>query len=248
MPFRTLIKKCIPLWVRQKIHYSKEQQSLQKLSPIPIDSTSLKQIDPSSLAAAFREPESEKRWNEFQEQLKQKQLTVLGPGGANPGDCRGLFYLVLWLRPSRILEVGTHIGASTVHLSSALRFCDVADEPVRKLTTVDVVDVNDPIGQPWKHFGAVHSPRTLIDLLGMDKLVEFRVCPSLDYLKTCTDKFDLIFLDGDHSAKRSIRKFLPRFNVSTPEESFCCTTISPMVSQFGQARCRFTAPFRQWNE
>ena len=41
-------------------------------------------------------------------------------GGVNPGDRRALFYLVRAFRPARMLEIGTHVGASTLHIVAAL--------------------------------------------------------------------------------------------------------------------------------
>jgi len=41
-------------------------------------------------------------------------------GGINHGDRRALYYLIRALRPRSVLEVGTHIGASTLYIARAL--------------------------------------------------------------------------------------------------------------------------------
>jgi len=44
------------------------------------------------------------------------------------------------------------------------------------------------------------SPAKFIDEIGCKDIVNFVTAPSVDYLKTCTEKFDFIFLDGSHDA------------------------------------------------
>ena len=56
-------------------------------------------------------------------------------GGVNPGDRRLLYQLTRRLKPRNVLEIGTHVGASTMHIAAA--------KP-RSITTVDIVDVNAP--------------------------------------------------------------------------------------------------------
>jgi hypothetical protein len=59
-------------------------------------------------------------------------------GGVNPGDRRALYHLIAHFQPKRVLEIGTHVGASTVYIASALRrFVDGG-----QLTTADIADVN----------------------------------------------------------------------------------------------------------
>jgi predicted O-methyltransferase YrrM len=103
-------------------------------------------------------------------------------GGTALADRRALYYLVRHLQPRRVLEVGTHVGASTIYLASALR-----DNCFGRLTTVDIVDV--------KRFNP--SPQAICRQLGLD--VEFVVSDSVAFMQHHTG-FDLVFLDGDHSA------------------------------------------------
>ncbi len=68
------------------------------------------------------------------------------------------------------------------------------------LTTVDIDDVNDEDKKPWLFYGSHKSPKALIEQIGCDDLVSYKVSDSIKFLNECKDKFDLIFLDGSHSA------------------------------------------------
>jgi predicted O-methyltransferase YrrM len=42
-----------------------------------------------------------------------------GTGGVNPGDRRAIYALIRKLEPRRVLEVGTHVAASTASIALA---------------------------------------------------------------------------------------------------------------------------------
>ncbi len=69
-----------------------------------------------------------------------------------------------------------------------------------KITTLDIFDVNDSPESYWRKFGLPGSPRQMMAEYGCESQVEFRAEPSLSYLPRCQDKFDFIFLDGDHAS------------------------------------------------
>lgn len=124
-----------------------------------------------------------------------------GIGGINLGDRRALFYLISKLGSASILEVGTHVGASTSTLAAALSAKgECGDKPVC-LVSVDVRDVNSPVSKPWLGYGMRQSPAAMIETMGCGDFVEFITEPALDYLSRCELRFDFIFLDGDHTAK-----------------------------------------------
>jgi predicted O-methyltransferase YrrM len=127
-------------------------------------------------------------WNKVEQTLKALVIPD-ETGGVNPGDRRALYYLVKYLNPLRVLEVGTHIGASTTHIAAAL-------EDDASMTTVDVFDVNSDMH--WRKYGTKRSPATMIQSLGLADKVEFVKSMSIDYLPR-SGMFDLIFLDGNHS-------------------------------------------------
>ena len=72
------------------------------------------------LAEIFSGAERKQSWNEALEKITGVYGRTTAMGGVNPGDRRALYYLVHALRPQSLLEVGTHIGASTVFLAEAL--------------------------------------------------------------------------------------------------------------------------------
>lgn len=116
-------------------------------------------------------------------------------GGVNPGDQRTIFTLVRALKPRRVLEVGTHLGYSTLHICQALQLNGCG-----ALTTVDILDVNDPDDAPWTRAKALGSPRQSIAALGYDDHVSFVQSDSIEFLRTTEKTFDFVFLDGDHAA------------------------------------------------
>jgi predicted O-methyltransferase YrrM len=108
----------------------------------------------------------------------------------NTGDQRLIYCLTRALRPRAVLEIGTNVGGSAVMFSLAI-------EDGAHLTTVDIVDVNGPSG-PAARIGC-RTPAELIKGIGRNN-VSFVTSRSIDYLRTCRDRYDLIFLDGAHEA------------------------------------------------
>ena len=132
--------------------------------------------------------------------IKNELATLLLPentGGVNSGDQRAIAYLIWKYKPKKVLEIGTHIGCSSVHISAALR---ELDEKNSSLVTVDIRDVNDEKIKPWLFYKSPMSPKSLIEKIGFSDNVNFITQTSLDFLKKTNEKFDFIFLDGGHSS------------------------------------------------
>jgi predicted O-methyltransferase YrrM len=122
-------------------------------------------------------------------------------GAVNPGDQRALYSIVRALRPRSVLEVGTHVAASTGIMALALRQNGpLPTGAAARLVTVDLLDVNDPQVGAWKRIGCDLSPTQFMRSIKVEDLVTFVTSPATDYLRAGKEKFDLIFLDGDHSA------------------------------------------------
>jgi predicted O-methyltransferase YrrM len=121
------------------------------------------------------------------------------PGGINPGDRRAVSSLAARLGPGAVLEIGTHVGSSTLALAASLPASS-------RITTVDIIDVNDPISRPWERFGSQYSPKELTDRESVR--VEYVTSNSLDFLAQTTETYDFIFLDGDHGP-RTLYQELP---------------------------------------
>jgi predicted O-methyltransferase YrrM len=151
----------------------------------------------------FRSPHISNKWKSVERELTEViQIEDLKTPGVNPGDRRALFYIVTELHPRRVLEVGTNVGASTGHIAIAMRDFGQA------LVTVDLADVNDKPDSYWRNFDLRRSPRDNIAKIGMADKVTFVTADSVHYMREEKSRFDLIFLDGDHTAEGLPGRFL----------------------------------------
>lgn len=205
MHLQKYIEKIVPNAVT---HYSTllwDRIAFEHLPRVTCDTTALARTGSVDLAAALHQDLADE-WRSIDARIATLGITSQA-GGVNPGDRRALYYLVKHLRPRTVLEVGTHIGASTVHIAAALAALQTSDGEQRyELTTVDVVDVNDAAAKPWLALGSKYSPAEMLERLGVANLVRFTQESSIDYLATTDLRFDLIFLDGFHTATHVFRE------------------------------------------
>lgn len=177
---------------------SKQRAQLARVEPILCDPSPLtRSLDESRLRAILTSGSLATLWEKVAPELGALLKPGAVGGGVNPGDRRAIFYLVRALEPKSVLEIGTHIGASTLSIAAALREQGASSQ----LTTVDIVDVNDPVTGEWTKTGSAGSPRNMIERMRADAWTRFVTQPSLDYMSRCEQTFDFIFLDGDHAAK-----------------------------------------------
>lgn len=195
----------LPLPLRNLALRVRERARLGRVPDQACDPARLRELDPTSLARFLADPRLMAEWPAVEAEMRVLEITDRA-GGVNPGDRRALYVLIRLLRPARVLEIGTHIGASTAHLGAALRANQAAGGPPVDLTTVDVMDVNDLGTRPWLGFGSAISPIEIMRRLGVDRDVRFVVRPSLAFLRESPDSYDFIFLDGDHSAATVYRE------------------------------------------
>jgi len=189
----------LPRAAKRKMELIRERYLLSKVqTKPPAETEMLLRKEEVTFEEAFCDDRRDELWAHLQKQFAGQGITPAA-GGVNPGDRRALFYLVSYFKPSSILEIGTHIGASTAYLACALRLLENDSRKDLKLTTVDILDVNSPEG-PWRQVGEKWSPMELLQFREVANLVEFVEARSLDYLEGTTETFDFIFLDGDHSA------------------------------------------------
>ena len=193
---RQLVAKILPVPVLNTLRDLRDRQRLGVVRPLQFDADHLRRaVDCAPLLAAFTDAAIEPSWLAAQAEIGTVLSDIDLYGGVNPGDRRALFYLVTALRPRRVLEVGTHIGASTLYIAQALK--RTGGEGT--VTTVDVVDVNAAHG-PWQQLGLPRAPEANAERLGCRDRIGFRAQSSLAFMQATEERFDLIFLDGDHSA------------------------------------------------
>lgn len=137
-----------------------------------------------------------------------------GAGGVCPGERRALYYPARRRRARSVLEVGTHVGASTLYPAMALKTTPRSGRPLR-LVTVDRDDVNSATHMPPPDVSG--TPRENLASLGCDEFGEFVVARSVDYLPVGgRGEFDVVFQDGDHSARNVYREIPMAVSVLRP--------------------------------
>lgn len=191
---------------RRAWQVQRQRRALARVPPLAFDPGPLRPLSAQDLTDILDSEDNHRAWESLRMDLEAVCAIEDGvTNGVNPGDRRALYYLVRGLRPQTVLEIGTHVGASTVHIATALR--DLGGPG--SVTTVDVVDVNDPHAGFWRQAGLAHSPQHMVDRLGCGDRVQFVRSSSLDFLEGCDADYDLIFLDGDHAAETVYRE-VPR--------------------------------------
>jgi predicted O-methyltransferase YrrM len=160
----------------------------------------LRSLTLDDLKIVFNSPDIGKEWSECSSKLSELcQIEEGRTGAVNPGDRRALFYLVRAFQPATVLEIGTHVGASTIHLAAALSKCARAHSS--QLMTMDIEDVNDSAASVWRKARLLRSPKQMVDQLNTKLTVTFLIRDSKHFFATNRQTFDLIFLDGDHAAE-----------------------------------------------
>lgn len=181
------------------IRFIRTQGNLVRLQLTPkqaMNPANLCALQRPDLQSVFTNSQIETVWSIDNSTINQFYKSEHLSGGVNPGDRRALYYLIKGLKPESLLEVGTHIGASTIYMAQAHK--GVSENS--QFSTVDILDVNSDQGA-WKSVGLQASPRDLISQSGCGDYVKFFNAPATEFMKSTTQKYDFIFLDGDHSAK-----------------------------------------------
>ena len=199
MPVGKFLRQLLPASIRTAIHSQRESTRLSSVKQLDYDTHRLRHASKLAPDEVFRSAEFESRWLDAQKKMAQFDVPD-GTGGVNPGDRRAIFYLISAIRPTSILEVGTHIGASTISIASALQGTPRANGEHDRLTTIDIRDVNSRVQKPWLKHGTSHSPAEMIEILGTASFVELITKSTVDFADDCKQAFDFVFLDGDHSA------------------------------------------------
>lgn len=194
------VARLVPPSVASGYRVRRETKVLSRVPMLECDTRKLRLRSEIDLNELFASNEIRTRW----EQSSKKTERLVIPerrGGLNVGDRRAIYYLVSSFNPPSVLEIGTHIGASTLHIASAMFMNRLRDGTPPSLISVDIAPVNSLVSKPWLLHGSLQSPAQMVEEMGYARFVEFVTADSLSYFAECGQRFDLIFLDGDHAAK-----------------------------------------------
>jgi predicted O-methyltransferase YrrM len=183
--------------VLRPLRDARDRLQLSRTPPVAIHPNSLRRIGRREVEAILSDPSVAQEWLADNESIRAVLPDRDIPGGLNPGERRALYHLIRGLNPSSVLEIGTHIGASTLHIARAL----LANGRGGRITTVDISDVNHPVDGAWAGTGLTLSPREMARKLGCLDTIDFVTARSLDFLARTEQRFDLVFLDGDHKSR-----------------------------------------------
>ena len=113
------MKRIVPPFLKRTYRIRYEMKELHSRSVLDCDLKNLKSIDDVCLNEMFSSHEIGMEWPDIENKLEMLGSTD-GTDGVNPGDRRAIYYLISYWKPSSVLEIGTHIGASTLSIASTL--------------------------------------------------------------------------------------------------------------------------------
>ena len=107
--------------------------------------------------------------------------------------------IVTELKPKKILEIGTFIGASSLVIGKTLKILNVS-------FTIDTVDINDVNSKDFKEFINKNyfidlTPFEIFKKNHIENNINFFTYKSYDFFKMNKNKYDFIFIDGSHQFK-----------------------------------------------
>lgn len=185
---------------------------LSRVDTVPCDTSALiKGVTPELIRNLLVSSTYDAEWETLHAEI-QTLKGAIGPSSVNYGENRALYILIRHFNAHSALEVGTHVGGSTVHMVAALK-ANSTPECAPRMVTVDIVDQNTPASLA-RRLG-IATPLEKIKHFGASNWTQFVQQPSLGYLAETKEKFDFIFLDGDHAASvvyRELPAALERLN------------------------------------
>jgi predicted O-methyltransferase YrrM len=207
------VKAIIPSSILTSAMVARERRRLAKIPKVRFDAGPLRPLSRTQLEAAFADGTIGNAWRSDLDKIGRVMPYVDIYGGVCPGERRAIYQLIAWLKPRRVLEIGTHIGASTLVIAQALAS---HAEPDSWLLTGDILDVNDPAQGAFSSLGTP-SPREGLSRLGIENRVRFEAKPALQLMRHLDQKFDFIFLDGDHSATSVYQEVATALDLLSPD-------------------------------
>lgn len=211
---KNTVARVLPPSILRRVIELRDGRRLRSLPPQVLDTRPLRKLTASELDAFLRDDAIAEHWKGDIARI----ATVFEVGdvgdAVNPGDRRALYHLVAALRPSRVLEIGTNIGGSTLALSQALSTHAAEDA---SLTTLDIVDVNDKASAEAAGLRLTRTPAENLELLGLSRRVTFLAQPALEFMAATDQRFDFILVDGDHAAPSVYKEVAAALHVLAPD-------------------------------
>ncbi len=213
MVLKKILKTILPRPVIDRAVDMRGQMRLSSVPPLPLEPANLRAANGFNLQALLNEPAIAAAWTEDHAAIARAIGDINLMGGVNPGDRRAIYTLVSALKPQKVLEVGTHIAASSLYIAAALKR-ESANHGI--LTTVDIIDVNHPQDAPWRRAGYAMPPADYARGLGFGDRVGFVQSPAVTFMENTRDRFDFIFLDGDHEPHSVYREVSAALKILNP--------------------------------
>lgn len=160
-----------------------------------IDAHNVRAISRLDVMALFSDPSAAEAFETAAVRFATLGIDCISDASA--GDLRALFQLVHALRPRSVLEIGTGNAASTAFIALAVQDLGAQDQCI---TTVDIVDVNDPEKGAWNRSGMPCPPSEMLERLDVDGLVHMKSQGSAAFFRSNAERFDFIFIDGSPRA------------------------------------------------
>lgn len=195
-PMRT-IKKYIPLPIKKVLRTAVDETKFASTGSRTCNTKNLRSLKDDELQEILSRARFDEEYSRFLDGVAHFQMSQ-APGGVNDGDRRAIYHLVRRMPAFHILEIGTHVGASTISIGEALKKNSEELGSDVSLTSVDIIDVNGEQGA-FHGLNLPYSPKEMINKIDAAGFTDFRVSTALDFLTSTRQHYDLIFLDGDHS-------------------------------------------------
>jgi predicted O-methyltransferase YrrM len=176
----------------------RDAAGLARVSRLDFPKANLRDVTAAQLEQIWDDGDIHATWERDHTAITAHMVAKSFYDGINPGDRQAVYKMVRMFKPQTMLEIGTHIGASTMYIALALK----ANGDNAALTSVDILDVNASDG-PWREAGLAQAPRDNMAALDCGDDVTFIAQRSDAFLRDAVSqdqKFDLIFLDGGHEA------------------------------------------------
>src|SRR3954463_5653585 len=110
----------IQLWKQHSDQLREERAQLSQVPPMTLDSRNLRTLTKREIDQVFLSRSVDGEWPELSAEIDRiAVIEDMTTPGVNPGDRRALYYLLRALRPRSVLEIGTSVGASTIHIAGA---------------------------------------------------------------------------------------------------------------------------------